>query len=148
METFWGVLEFLEIDQFGTTFPFEGNGNITNEMLVGSWYFLFGTTIPFEGNGNSSSVPSWSRTCIGSELLSRLKGMETWWLFRRSSHQDRFGTTIPLEGNVLAVSYRLSAVRKEKYSDVIRIMPTSNSPLQLNRIRTEGWRCGRVAEWK
>ena len=63
---------------FGTTIPFEGNWNsrIIADRVASLTFLSFGTTIPFEGNWNWScwrlSI-AWDR----SELLSRLKGIET-----------------------------------------------------------------------
>ena len=81
---------------------------------------------------------------LTSELLSRLKGIETLHGGLIPLECQTFGTTIPFEGNGMAVSYRLSAVRKENYSDMIHIMPTLYLPFQLNRIGMEGWRSGRM----
>ena len=50
-------------------------------------------------------------------------------------------TTIPFEGNVLAVSYRLSAVRKKKYSDVIHIMLLH---IRLSSLTELEWKIGGV----
>ena len=62
-------------------------------------YFSFGTTIPFEGNWNLPS-PTMSKPVIySSELLSRLKGIETHQLPLGSLCCASFGTTIPFEGN-------------------------------------------------
>ena len=128
--------------RFGTTFPFEGNGNAGNPTNSNAIYLQFGTTIPFEGNvlaisyrlsavrkennspfqlnriwmegwrsGRIKTLSRWKgmetpwphmrgTSNIGSELLSRLKGIETksrvWWSL---INQSVFGTTIPLEGN-------------------------------------------------
>ena len=87
--------------EFGTTFPFEGNWNINNHLLILIWK-PFGTTFPFEGNWNSDILlflyccynvrnyfPVWRELKHNlcsiltdamfpcSELLSRLKGIET-----------------------------------------------------------------------
>ena len=65
--------------QFGTTFPFEGNWNPTPSWKHAIAFALpFGTTFPFEGNWNFHSEQkrqTMYHTC--SELLSRLKGIET-----------------------------------------------------------------------
>ena len=63
-----------------------------------STFSLFGTTFPFEGNWN---INLHERTwfLIRSELLSRLKGIETRYRSLVTWCHSWFGTTFPFEGN-------------------------------------------------
>ena len=110
--------------KFGTTFPFEGNWNnlfiafsivsrfvrnyfpvwrelkpkIANTQIIPS--ITFGTTFPFEGNWNFLFATLGTKISFPrSELLSRLKGIETLQDWLQNNHLQKFGTTFPFEGN-------------------------------------------------
>ena len=81
-----------ELQNFGYTFPFEGNWNAS--PVSRRWCcHCFGSTFPFEGNWNSSFCFSWTLALPSLDPLSRLKGIET----RLNVDSTGFRCRVPLD---------------------------------------------------